>query len=67
MNQALSVVDACVTRKLVWDIYVERIARLREGRPSDEAKIAAAIPHADVCLSALEGITARGRLSPADR
>ena len=56
MNQALSVLDAYCYRTFVWDIYVERVSRPREGLPSDEAKIAAALPVAERCLSALEQI-----------
>jgi glutathione S-transferase len=36
-----------------WDIYVERVARPATGSASDEQKIAAALPKATVCLSAL--------------
>lgn len=56
MNQVLSILDAYVYRTIVWDIYVERIVRPREGRAGDEAKIAAAIPRARTCLAALEEI-----------
>ena len=45
---------------LVWDIYVERVAAPKRGRPGDEALIQAALPRADVCLSALEAIGGNG-------
>ena len=40
-------------RTLVWDIYVERIARPTTGAATDEAKVAAALPKAEICLSAI--------------
>ena len=56
MNQALSVLDAYCYRTFVWDIYVEGVSRPRKGLPSDEAKVATALPVAERCLSALEQI-----------
>lgn len=53
MNQIIGMLDAYAYRTLVWDIYVERIARPRDGKTSDEAKIAAALPAAERCLSAI--------------
>lgn len=61
MNQAIGLLDAYGYRAMVWDIYVERVERPAEGTPADEAKIAAALPVAETCLSALE------RLSPDSR
>ena len=58
MNQAIGLLDAYGYRAMVWDIYVERVERPAEGTPADEAKIAAALPVAETCLSTLE------RLSP---
>ncbi|MFN4273573.1 MAG: glutathione S-transferase family protein [Aliihoeflea sp.] len=53
MNQIIGMLDAYAYRTLVWDIYVERVARPRDGETSDEARIAAALPAAQRCLSAL--------------
>ena len=53
MNQIISILDNYAYRTLVWDIYVERVARPASGVASDEEKIAAALPKAKVCLSAL--------------
>jgi glutathione S-transferase len=53
MNQIISVLDSYAYRTLVWDIYVERVARPATGTAADEAKIKAALPKAEVCLSAL--------------
>ncbi len=60
VNQVLSILDAYVYRTLVWDIYVERVAAPKRGRPSDEALIQAALPRAELCLSALEAIMGDG-------
>jgi glutathione S-transferase len=53
MTQIISILDSYAYRTLVWDIYVERVARPATGSASDEARIAAALPKAAVCLSAL--------------
>jgi glutathione S-transferase len=60
MNQAIGILDSYVYRTLVWDVYVERVVRAREGRPSDEVRIAAALPRAETCLLALENIMQPG-------
>ena len=56
MTQIISILDSYIYRTLVWDIYVERVARPASGLPVDEAKIAAALPKAEVCLSALSDL-----------
>jgi glutathione S-transferase len=53
MNQIISILDSYTYRTLVWDIYVERIARPASGAATDEARIKAALPQAEVCLTAL--------------
>ena len=53
MNQIISILDSCAYRTLVWDIYVERVARPASGAAADERKIAGALPKAETCLSAL--------------
>jgi len=53
MTQIISILDSYAYRTLVWDIYVERVARPATGSAADEARIAAALPRAQVCLSAL--------------
>lgn len=53
MNQLLSILDNYAYRTLVWDIYVERVSRPAGGKPSDEQKIAAALPLARICLGAI--------------
>jgi glutathione S-transferase len=56
MMQVLGVLDSYAYRTLVWDIYVERIARSASGLATDEEKTAAALPKAEVCLSALSDL-----------
>ncbi len=56
MNQAMSVLDSYVYRTLVWDIFVERVRAPVQNRAPDEARIAAALPQARVCLTALEAL-----------
>jgi glutathione S-transferase len=53
MNQIIGILDSYAYRPLVWDIYVERISAPQEGRAADEAKIAAALPRAALCLDVL--------------
>jgi glutathione S-transferase len=53
MNQIVSVLDNYAYRTLVWDIFVERVRAPAQGRQADEAKIAAALPKARICLAAL--------------
>lgn len=52
--QILGVADNYLYRPLVREIYVERCLRPTEGREPDEEKIAAALPAARTCLTALE-------------
>lgn len=54
MTQILSILDAYAYRTLVWDIYVERVVKTREGAPADEVKIASALGPARTVLAALE-------------
>ncbi|MDJ0388504.1 glutathione S-transferase family protein [Roseomonas sp. E05] len=60
MNQVIGLLDAYAYRPLVWDIYVERVSAPRRGRASDEARIAAALPRAALCLAELERIMGEG-------
>jgi glutathione S-transferase len=60
VNQAISILDSYAYRTLVWDIYVERMRAAENGRVTDEAKIAAALPRAETCLAALEALMAEG-------
>jgi glutathione S-transferase len=53
MHRIISILDSYAYRTLVWDIYVERVARQASGTASDEQHIAQALPKAEVCLSAL--------------
>lgn len=57
--QIVGLADAYLYRPLVWDIYVERCDAPAEGRASDEAKIAAAVPRVAACFAAIEGLMPR--------
>jgi glutathione S-transferase len=60
IDQVISILDSYAYRTLVWDIYVERVSAPRRNRASDEARIAAALPPARVCLQALARIMGQG-------
>ena len=60
MTQIISILDSYAYRTLVWDIYVERVARSATGSVSDEQKIAAALPKAMVRVSALAELMENG-------
>ena len=53
VTQIVSLLDAYAFRPMVMDIYVERVSAPKRGRTPDEARIAAAMPQAERCLSAL--------------
>jgi glutathione S-transferase len=53
MNQIIRILDSYAYRTLVWDIDVERVSRRASGVTSDEEQISAALPKAEICLSAL--------------
>lgn len=60
MSQIVGMLDSYAYRTLVWDIYVERIDRPREGEAADEGRIAAALPRARTCLAALSALKRPG-------
>ena len=60
MNQIVGLLDSYAYRALVWDIYVERVSRPREGTPSNEGKIAAALTVAETCLDTLARLKSPG-------
>jgi len=60
MNQIISLLDSYAYRPLVWDIFVERVRAPAQGRPPDEARIAAALPQVETCLDALLEVMAGG-------
>ncbi|MFM0617503.1 glutathione S-transferase family protein [Paraburkholderia nemoris] len=72
VNQIVGILEAYAYRTLVWDIYVERVVSARGGRPADEHRIAAALPHAAVCLTELtrlsddQGFLVGGSVTLAD-
>ena len=60
MNQVIGILDAYAYRTLVWDIYVERVSAPKKHLVADEARIAAALPRAKLCLEALASIMGDG-------
>ncbi len=52
MNQIIGVLDSYAYRTLVWDIFVERVRASAQGRQPDEARIAAALPKAEMLHAA---------------
>jgi glutathione S-transferase len=61
MTQIISILDSYAYRTLVWDIYVERVARPATGSATDESRVAAALPKAEICLSALADLMGEAR------
>ena len=53
MKQIIGILESYAYQTLVWDIYVERVARPASGTAADEQKIAGALPKAEICLTAL--------------
>jgi len=60
MTQILAILDNYAYRTLVWDIYVERVVKTRDGAPADEVKIASAMGLARTIVSALEELCTPG-------
>lgn len=56
MVQVIGVLDSYAYRPMVWDVFVQRVGAPLQGRPADEAAIAAAIPKVQATLSALAGL-----------
>lgn len=50
-RQIIAMLNAYAYRCWVWDIFVERVGKPRNGGTSDEAKIAEALPLAENCAS----------------
>jgi glutathione S-transferase len=60
MTQIVSMLDAYGYRPMVWDVYVECIDKPAEGKPGDEAVIAAGLQKSRACLAALANLKADG-------
>jgi len=59
-NQIIGMLDAYAYRTMVWDIYVERVSKPKDGGASDEMRIASALPIARTCLATLARLKADG-------
>jgi len=53
MMQAIGIIDSYAYKPIVTDLFVQRAAMPKFGQPSDEAKIAAALPDGEKALEAL--------------
>ncbi|WP_299816983.1 glutathione S-transferase family protein [uncultured Roseibium sp.] len=60
MTQIQSILDAYAYRTLVWEIYVERVVKPREGGAPDEVRISSALGPARRIVSALEALASPG-------
>jgi len=60
MMQILSILDTYAYRTLVWDIYVERVVKTRDGSPADEVRISSALGPARKVIAALEDLITPG-------
>jgi glutathione S-transferase len=67
MTQIIGLLDAYGYRAMVWDVYVERVSKPKEGKPSDEALIAAGLEKSRTCLAALAKLKAAGDWLLGDR
>ncbi|WP_269581230.1 glutathione S-transferase family protein [Roseibium sp. Sym1] len=67
MTQFLSILDTHAYRTLVWEIYVERVVKTRDGGAADEVAIASAMGPARTVLAALEALVADGPFLLGDR
>jgi glutathione S-transferase len=56
MTQIMCMADAYGYRPMVWDIYVERSSNPKEGKPTDEARVARGVILARTYLAALNEI-----------
>jgi glutathione S-transferase len=60
MAQVIGLLDAYGYRPMVWDVYIERVDRPNEGKPSDAALIASGLDKSRTCLAALAKLKAPG-------
>lgn len=60
LNQILSILDNYAYRSLVWGIYVERVAKTKNGSTADEIAIASAMGPARTAVTALETLKTPG-------
>jgi glutathione S-transferase len=54
MTQIVGLLDSYGYRAMVWDVYVERISAVEEGRASDEVRIASGLARSATVLGELE-------------
>lgn len=67
MQQMIGILDSYAYRTLVWDIYVERVGKAKDGKPTDENRVADALPRARTILAAIAALKRRGPWLLGDR
>lgn len=60
VNLVIGMLDAYAYRALVWDVYVERVSKPKQGETSDEKRIAAGLSVAENCLATLARLKVPG-------
>lgn len=60
MNQILAILDTYAYSTLVWEIFVERVVKPRDGSAPDEVRISSAMGQARRIVTALEGLKQPG-------
>ncbi len=60
MNQIIGILDAYAYRPMVWGIYVERVAKPKNGGTTDETLVAGSVGKAATCLSSLAALKRDG-------
>ena len=60
MNQILAILDTYAYSTLVWEIFVERVVKPRDGSAPDEVRISSAMGQARRIVAALEGLKQPG-------
>jgi glutathione S-transferase len=60
MTQIIGLLDCYGYRPMVWDVYVERVSRPKDGKVSDEALIGAGVEKSRTCLAALAKLKSSG-------
>ncbi|WP_295813992.1 glutathione S-transferase family protein [uncultured Nitratireductor sp.] len=66
-NQIVGLIDAYAYRAMVWDVYVERLSKPKNGGLCDEARIARGLDTARTCLTTLAQRASDGPWLAGDR
>jgi glutathione S-transferase len=66
MNQIIGIVDAYMFADISFGISYQRVMAARHGKAPDEARVAACLPKARVCLDALDQLKGDNRFLAGD-